>query len=116
MKWLLTITIGLMLAVGTARAADISGKWIFTFDTEDGERRSVAVFHLEGQNVTGKWDAADVKGTFADGKLNLSFPFTSPEASMTGTFKLMGRLDSDTIVGKWDFEGHGGTFTAKRPD
>jgi hypothetical protein len=94
--------------------ADISGKWNFALETDGGPREVSPTFHLEGTKVTGKWDTAEVKGTFADGKLDLAFPLTSEEAGMTGTLKVTGQLQGDELSGKWEFEGFTGTFKAKR--
>jgi hypothetical protein len=98
------------------RAADagIAGKWDFVLDTEGGERKAPAEFTLDGDNVTGKWGGADVKGTFTDGKLDLSFPFTSDEAG-PGTLGIKGKLDGEALVGDWSFQTYSGTFKATRP-
>jgi hypothetical protein len=98
----------------TILAADISGKWNFQLETDGGPREVSPIFHLEGTKVTGKWETADVKGTFVDGKLDLAFPLTSEEAGMTGTLKIAGQMERDVISGKWEFEGYSGTFKAKR--
>ncbi len=49
----------------------------FRVSDGDGERNFDATFQQDGEKVTGKWMDADVQGTFADGKLNLEFPFNS---------------------------------------
>jgi hypothetical protein len=95
-------------------AADISGKWHFVFNTEGGEREESPTFQQEGDRVTGKWGKADVQGTFKDGQLDLSFPFTSEEAGTSGTLKVKGNLDGDTLKGTWEFDTYSGTFTATR--
>jgi hypothetical protein len=111
-----------MLALGllgllwnpTVRAADISGKWNFQLETDGGPREASPTFRLDGTKVSGKWEKADVKGTFVDDKLDLAFALTSEEAGMTGTLKIVGQMQGDEISGKWEFEGYGGTFKAKR--
>ncbi len=98
-------------AVGTG---DLAGKWHFTLNTEGGDREAVAIFKLDGDQVTGKWDATDVKGTYKDGDLDLAFPLNSEEAGMTATFKIKGKLKDGKLVGNWEFSEYSGTFTAAK--
>jgi hypothetical protein len=102
-----------MLPHATAQSADISGQWHFVIQTEGGERTANPTFQLEGQNVTGKWDKADVKGTFSNGQLDLSFPYTSEEAG-PGTLKIKGQLKDGTLIGTWEFQDYTGSFKASR--
>jgi len=94
--------------------AGINGKWHFVFQTEGGPREFDAVFQLDGDKVTGKWDNKDdVKGTFSGGKLSLAFPVNSDEAG-PGTLKVDGDLAEDTLTGTWSFTQYDGTFKATR--
>lgn len=97
----------------TAQSASIAGKWHFVVETEGGERTVDPVFQLDGERVTGKWDTADVKGTFSGGKLDLAFPYNSEEAG-EGTLKIKGELKGDTLTGTWEFEGYTGSYKATR--
>src|SRR5579872_5059716 len=103
-----------MLARGPAQTNDISGKWHFVYQTEAGERDNDAVFKLDGDQVTGKYGDADVKGTFKDGDLDLAFPFNSDEAGMTATLKMKGKLKDGKLTGNWQFGDYDGTFVATR--
>jgi hypothetical protein len=121
MKTLLTLSLtllcgALLLPLHAGAATDITGKWQFVLNTEGGDRTAAASFQLDGQKVTGKWgDAnADVAGTFADGKLDLAFPYTSDEVG-PGTMKITGQFDGDALTGKWEFQDYSGTFKATRP-
>lgn len=93
---------------------DIGGAWHFTLNTEGGDREAVALFKLDGGQVTGKWDTTDVKGTYKDGDLDLAFPLNSEEAGMTATFKVKGKLKDGKLVGNWEFSEYSGTFTAAK--
>jgi hypothetical protein len=93
--------------------ANITGKWHFVFDTPGGNREFDATFQLNGHDVTGKWGNDDVQGTFADGKLNLSFTFHSDEVG-PGTMKVTGELGGDSLSGNWSFQTYEGTFKASR--
>ena len=95
-------------------SSDITGKWHFVFQTEGGDRENEADFKLQGDQVTGKWNSTDVKGTFKDGDLNLAFPYTSDEAGMTATLKLKGKLADDKLSGTWEYSEYSGSFTATR--
>jgi len=97
-----------------AASSDITGKWHFVFQTEGGDRENDADFKLQGDQVTGKWNSADVKGTFKDGDLNLAFPYTSDEAGMTATLKLKGKLADGKLAGTWEYSEYNGMFTATR--
>ncbi len=103
-----------------AHAADsgVTGKWNFVLDTEGGERQAPAEFGLDGQNVTGNFGGTEVKGTFADNKLELKFPFESEEVGK-GTLVFKGKVDAGALVGDWSFETdaqtYTGTFKATHP-
>jgi hypothetical protein len=96
-----------------APKADISGKWHFVLQTEGGDREKEATFQQAGNKVTGKWDDADVQGTFDDGKLDLEFPVTSEEVGK-GMLKLKGQAAEDSLTGTWEFQSYSGTFKATR--
>jgi hypothetical protein len=109
--WVLVVGFGL----SKARAADpITGKWAFVFDTEGGAREFAADFKLDGEQVSGKFAGADVKGTFKEQKLELAFPFSSEEANMTDTLKITGKLEKEALTGEWSFSSYSGTYTAKK--
>ena len=97
-----------------AAAADVTGKWDFVLDTQGGERRAAADFRLDGETVSGKWGEADAKGTYTDGKLELSFPLNSEVGP--GILKISGKVEDKQITGTWQFESYSGTFKATRPE
>lgn len=100
-------------AVAQDAAVTIAGKWHFVLNTQGGERNVDATFEQDGKNVTGTFGKDDVKGMFADGKLNLEFPINSDEAG-PGTLKLTGKLTADALTGDWTFQQYGGTYKATR--
>ena len=107
----------LLVPFGAAKAkvdnGTVAGKWHFVLDTPGGDREIDAEFKLDADQVSGKWGPADVKGTFADSKLNLEFAFNSEEAG-PGTMKIKGELVEDAISGDWAFSDYSGQFKAKR--
>ena len=103
-----------LLLLAAVLADPITGKWDFALDTPGGERRASPTFQLDGEKVTGKWEDADVKGTFVDGKLNLAFDYTSAEVGVTAPLKIEGAVEGDAISGKWEFGEYNGTFKATR--
>ena len=118
MKKLVLVTLALVALVfgmRSARAADpdVSGGWHFVLDTPGGDRELDATFKIDGQQVSGKWVEADVKGTYVDGKLVLEFPFTSPEAG-EGVMKITGHMEGETLTGDWAFTEYSRTFKASR--
>jgi hypothetical protein len=100
----------------TAAPADssLNGSWHFVLDTPGGDREMEATFQVSGGNVTGKFGKDDVAGTFADNKLNLSFPVVSEESGEKGTLKLTGKMENEQLKGDWSFSDYSGTFKATR--
>jgi hypothetical protein len=95
-------------------AAGLPGKWHFVLDTEGGPREADAVIALDGDKVSGKWaEKTDIKGTFSDSQIDLSFPLVSEEAG-EGVLTLKGKLDGDTLSGNWSFLTYSGSFRASR--
>jgi hypothetical protein len=96
-------------------AADaIDGKWQFNLQTDGGPREVAVEMKTDGELVSGTWDKAELKGTFKDGKLALSFPMTSPEAGMTADLVVDGTIEADALKGTWKFGQYAGTFTATK--
>ena len=79
-----------------------------------GDRETDVVLNVDGDQVSGKWDKDDVKGTFADNDLSLSFEITPEETGEKGTLTVKGKVDGDSITGNWDFGEYKGTFKANR--
>ena len=100
-----------------AQDAGISGKWHFVLATPGGDRDVDADFAVDNDgNVTGKWGNSDVSGTYKEGKMALTFQFTSEEAGTTADMKLDGKLDdAGALAGDWTFSEYNGTFQAGRP-
>jgi hypothetical protein len=100
-----------------AQDAGISGKWHFVLATPGGDRDVDADFSVDNDgNVTGKWGNSDVVGTYKEGKMALTFQFTSEEAGTTADMKLDGKLDdAGALAGDWTFSEYNGTFQATRP-
>lgn len=97
-----------------AAADDVSGAWAFVLNTDGGDRNSNATFKVDGKAVTGTWgEKTDVRGTFADGVLELSFPFESGEAG-AGTLAIKAKLADNVLTGTWSFQQYGGTLKATR--
>ena len=97
-----------------AAPATVAGKWHFVFFTDGGDRVFEPVFQQDGDKVTGKWAVdGDVKGTFTEGKLNLSFPMNSEEAG-PGTLTIKGTLADEGLAGDWAFNDYTGSFKATR--
>jgi hypothetical protein len=107
------VCFGLVPVASKAQGSGVAGKWHFILDTEGGPRTREATFQQDGTKVTGKWEKNDVKGTFADGKLDLEFPVNSDEVG-PGTLKIKGELANDVITGTWEFQTYNGTFKATR--
>ena len=107
---------GVLLLARVPSSDDISGKWHFVYQTEGGERENDANFKVDGEQVTGKYGSADVKGTFKDGELDLAFPYNSDEAGMTATLKMKGKLKDGKLTGNWQYGDYDGTFVATRAE
>jgi hypothetical protein len=115
--FVLLIGSALLVPFGAAKTTQatpsVAGKWHFILNTDGGERIFEPVFQQDGDQVTGKWGTGDVKGTFADGKLNLEFPVVSEEAG-PGTLKIKGALAEEGLSGDWAFNDYAGSFKATR--
>ncbi len=109
------LCLGLFVPKSTAQAANVSGKWHFVFQTDDGDRLFDPVFQQDGDKVTGKWGNSDVQGTFVEGKLNLEFQFNSDEVG-PGTLKINGELADGALTGDWQFQTYSGKFKATRTE
>jgi hypothetical protein len=105
-------------ATPAATANGINGQWHFVLETPGGDREVDADFTVDNDgNVTGKWGPSDVAGTYKEGKLDLTFPFTSDEVGTTADMKITGKLDeSAALAGDWEFSEYNGTYKATRPD
>lgn len=98
-------------------ATGVNGKWHFVLSTPGGDREVDATFTVDNDgNVTGKWGNSDVAGTWKEGKLSLSFDFTSDEVGVTAPMKIDGKLDETaSLIGDWAFSEYDGSFKATRP-
>jgi hypothetical protein len=123
MKLITALTLGLLCvalaspaSLGQDTAATVEGKWHFVLDTPGGDREIDSELAVDKDgNVTGKWGTSTVAGTFAEGKLALSFSITAEETGETGLLKITGKLDQGDLTGSWEFSSYGGTFKASRP-
>lgn len=114
MKRFLTATLGLILMLSVAMAADISGSWNIALETPVGERGGEFVLQVEAGKVTGKFGEGDVTGTYAGGKLSISVPFYSTDAGYKADLKIEATVDGDKMTGQWEWDAYSGPHTGSR--
>lgn len=114
--FIMLFSIGSLLTVKPAFAAEIDGNWLFTLDTEGGVREISATLKIEGQKVAGKWGEFDIKGTFSEGTLDLDFPIYVEDIGVEGGLIIKGKLEDGKLAGSWEFDQYAGTFEASHQD
>ena len=85
---------------------NIAGKWDVTVESDQGAMQVALDMKLDGKKVTGTITSpqgtSPVEGEYADGKLNFSLSFDSPngtvQVSFAGTMK-----DDGSLAGTLDF-------------
>ena len=102
-----------------AAAADISGKWSATVETDAGSGTPSFTFKQAGETLTGTYSGqlgdAPLTGTIKGDDIEFSFK-AAPQGD-TVTIKYKGKLSSGTeMKGTVDLGGMAtGTFTATKP-
>ena len=114
MKRFLIATLGLILMLSVAMAADISGTWNIALDTPVGERGGEFTLQVKAGKVTGKFGETDVTGTYAGGKLSISGPFYSEDAGYKADLKIEATVDGDKMTGQWEWDVYAGPLTGAR--
>jgi hypothetical protein len=102
-----------------ALAADISGTWTTSFDSQVGVQTYTYTFVVKGAEVTGRFKSANGEGAITEGKLvgdkltfveNMDYQGQALKITYTGTV-----VSADEIKFSRDVAGQGGeSFTAKR--
>lgn len=111
-----------LLASLTAAAqakTDITGKWLFTVQTDAGTGTPTVTFKQDGEKLTGHYSSqllgeADLTGSVKGKEIKFSFTAdlqgTAVNVTYAGTIE-----DKDSLKGTVDLGGLAqGTFTAKR--
>ena len=70
----------LLLAAQPLAAADLTGKWNFTWDTEGGERKNIIEISQKGEALDAKVGENQLAGSSKDGRFKLSGKFHASEA------------------------------------
>ena len=111
------VVLALVVAVWilpTAKAFELAGQWDFVFNTHDGVRHTPVTLQVSGEQVSGKFDKSDIKGTFSGGKLDLKFPHYTAEGGFEAELNLQGAVVGEGLKGDWKFGEHGGTWKASK--
>jgi len=96
---------------------DISGKWIFTVETEQGSGSPEFTFKQEGEKLTGSYKGlfgeAQLQGTVKGKEINFSFKVSAQ--GMEGVMIYSGTIEKDSMKGTVKLGDLGsGTWTARR--
>lgn len=121
---LVCVTVAFAAAAGLSAQAkpqgvNITGKWLFTVETDGGGGTPTMTFKQEGEKLTGHYSGqlgeSDLTGTVKGNDIKFSFNASAQgqqiDAVYTGTI-----VDKDNLKGTLALAGGqlNGTFTAKR--
>jgi hypothetical protein len=100
-----------------AQATNITGKWVFEVQTDQGSGSPVFTFKQDGEKLTGRYQGtfgeADLTGTVKGAAVAFSFKADAQGTAVEITYK--GTVEKDTIKGTLDLGGLAtGTFSGKR--
>jgi hypothetical protein len=113
------LSAALVMALSAAqplRAADLSGKWIFSFQTPDGIVDGTLELAQDGEKLTAKFDASNLEGSATDEEFTLKGDYFAATAGYSSTLAIKGKPDGDGLSGQATWDVHDLTFTAKRAD
>jgi hypothetical protein len=107
-------------SAGQAAKVDVTGKWLFTVQTDAGTGTPTVTLKQDGETLTGHYSSetlgeADLKGTVKGNEIKFSFSASlqgqAIPVAYTGTIE-----NKDSMKGTLDLAGGmaTGTFTAKR--
>jgi len=116
---LATASIPSASAAQSSPGVDLTGKWLFTVNTDGGSGTPTVTLTQKGDSLTGHYSSqllgeADLKGAVKDGKFSFSLQGNVQGTAVTVTYT--GTIESkDALKGSVDLGGMAsGTFTAKR--
>lgn len=104
------------LAAQTLSAADLSGKWIFSFHTPDGVVDGTLELTQDGEKLTAKFDASNLEGAATDEEFTLKGDYFAPTAGYSSMLSIKGKPDGEGLSGAATWDVHDLTFTAKRAE
>lgn len=115
-------TVALLPSTSVAQAekrADLTGKWVFSVNTDGGTGTPTVTLKQQGDSLTGHYSSqllgeVDLKGSVKDQKFSFTFRTEVQGTALTVTYS--GTVESkDSLKGTVDLGGMAtGTFTAKR--
>ena len=116
-KALIVASLVASVAGASAQTPNITGKWIFEVQTDQGGGSPTFEFKQDGEKLTGKYNgqfgSADLTGTVKGTAMVFSFKADAQGTAIDITYK--GTIEKDTIKGTLDIAGLGtGTFTGKK--
>lgn len=123
----LALATAAVMAVGAAPATaqnpdriDLTGEWVLTVMSPNGEGRRSVTFQQEGDDLTGTYSSSMSEGTVV-GTVDQSdgtVMFTATVTMSTGDFDILyigTWVDGEIVNGEIDFGDYGdGTFTGRR--
>ena len=110
------LALAVMLTVCAALAADVSGDWDFSVDSDAGSGSPSFVFHQDGEKLTGTYSGAlgeaKLTGTVKGDAIEFSFEPSGAD----GVVRYKGKIESPTkMKGDLDLGDMGkGTWTATK--
>ena len=100
-------------------SVDLTGKWLFTVNTDAGTGTPTVTLTQKGDSLTGHYSSqvlgeAELKGSVKDGKFSFTVQANVQGTAVAVTYN--GTIESkDALKGSVDLAGMAsGTFTAKR--
>jgi hypothetical protein len=106
-----SIACGVVLALafaGLARAADVSGKWTASFETQIGTQSYTYEFKVDGQNLTGTAKSMNGETKITEGKVvgdNITFVENLVFQDMPLRITYTGKISGDEIKFTRDVAG-----------
>lgn len=106
-----SIACGVILALafaGRARAADVSGKWTASFETQIGTQNYTYEFKVDGQNLTGTAKSMSGETKITEGKVvgdDITFVENLVFQDMPLTITYKGKISGDEIKFTRDVAG-----------
>jgi hypothetical protein len=109
-------TLFAVLAVQTLGAADLSGKWVFSFNTPEGIIDGTLELTQVGEKLSAKFDESKLEGSATESQFTLKGDYFAPTAGYTSGLSIKGKPEGEGLSGSAIWDVYDLTFTAKRVD